>query len=137
MSASLGYLIAAGVYLAVLLPWLVIETGIHPHPRAYLLEFWLASRARLAADAIVNVAAFAPLGWLLARGLAGRATAVPARVLIVGGLCGGLSLVVETLQFFLTSRYSSLIDVLTNTLGAVAGAVAASRWGRRAGGPRV
>lgn len=130
MSASLRYLIAAGVYVAVLLPWLINETGIHPHPRTYLREFQLASPRRVVADVILNVGAFAPLGWLLARGMAGGATSVAARVLIVGALCGGLSLGIETLQFFLTSRYSSLIDVVTNTLGAVAGAVLAHRWSR-------
>ena len=127
VTASLGYLIAAGVYLAALLPWLITETGSHPHPRVYLLELQYASPAHLAADVVANVAVFAPLGWLLARSLASRLAAMPVGVLVVGGLGGGLSLVVETLQFFLTSRYSSLIDVLANTLGAVAGAVVARR----------
>jgi glycopeptide antibiotics resistance protein len=104
--------------------------GLHPHPRAYLLEFRLASPARLAVDVIVNVAMFVPLGWLLTRSLGGRAASALARVLIVAGFCGGLSLAMETLQFFLTTRYSSLIDVLANTLGAVAGAVIAYRWRR-------
>ena len=134
MKGSIGYLIAAGLYLAVLLPWLVVETG-RPHPRAYLLEFTHASPARLAADAIVNVALFVPLGWLLARGIADLAASTLARVLIASGLCGGLSLAVETLQFFLTSRYSSLIDVLTNTLGGLVGAVAAHWWRRWRGPP--
>jgi len=47
----------------------------------------------------------------------------------VGGFCLAVSLTVETLQFFLPSRYSSLIDVLTDTAGAVIGAVVADRWG--------
>lgn len=128
--APIGYLIAAGLYLIVLLPWLIVDMGLHPHPRAYLLEFRLASPARLTGDVIVNVAMFVPLGWLLARGLGGRAASALARVLIVTGFCGGLSLAMETLQFFLTTRYSSLIDVLANTLGAVAGAVIACRWRR-------
>jgi fluoride ion exporter CrcB/FEX len=130
VKVSIVYLIAAGGYLLVLAPWLVTETGRHPHPRAYLLEFRLASPARVAADAIVNVAAFVPLGWLLARGIAGLTMSTLVRVLVASGFCAGLSLAVETLQFFRTSRFSSLIDVLANTLGAITGAVVAHRWRR-------
>ena len=122
-------LIAAGLYLAVLLPALVMDNGFRPHPRAYLLEFRFASPSRLAADAILNVAAFVPLGWLLAQGSRDIAASSRGRVLSVGGFCLAVSLTVETLQFFLPSRYSSLIDVLTNTAGAVIGAVVADRWG--------
>lgn len=130
MKPSIGYLIAAGLYLLLLLPWVVIETGTRPHPRAYLLEFRHASWAWLAADAIVNVAAFVPLGWLLARGGIDLIASALPRVLIASALCGGLSLGVETVQYFLTSRYSSLIDVLANSLGALAGAVVALGWRR-------
>jgi glycopeptide antibiotics resistance protein len=122
-------LIAAAVYLAVLLPALVMDDGFRPHPRAYLLEFSLASPSRLVGDGILNVAAFVPLGWLLSRGIRDIAASSTGRVFTVAGFCVMVSLAVETLQFFLPSRYSSLIDVLTNTAGAVIGAVIADRWG--------
>jgi VanZ family protein len=122
-------LIAAGLYLAVLLPALVMDDGFRPHPRAYLLEFRLASPARLVGDGLLNVAAFVPLGWLLSRGIRDVAASSRSRVLTVVGFCVLVSLVVETLQFFLPSRYSSLVDVLTNTVGALIGAVVADRWG--------
>ncbi len=131
MRAPTGLLIAAGLYLVVLLPWLVMDIGLRPHPRAYLLEFWFASPARLAGDGILNVAAFVPLGWLLCRSTRGLALSPTARVLIVAVFCAGLSLTVETVQFFLPSRYSSVIDILTNTTGAVIGGVlGAGRWRR-------
>jgi VanZ like protein len=128
VKASSGYLIAASLYLGVLLPWLVMDVGVRQHPRAYLLEFQFASPARLAGDAIANVVAFVPLGWLLSRGIRDIASSATARGLIVAGFGAGVSLAVETLQLFLPSRYSSMIDVVTNTTGMVLGAIIAGRW---------
>jgi glycopeptide antibiotics resistance protein len=121
------YLLVASLYLALLLPWLVTDLGWHPHPRAYLLEFRLASPARLAGDAIFNVAMFVPFGWLLARGIEDLGASARARLVVVAAACAALSLTVETVQFFLVSRYSSVIDILTNTVGAAVGAVIAYR----------
>jgi glycopeptide antibiotics resistance protein len=129
LSASRRYLLAASLYLALLLPWLVTELGRWPHPRAYLLEWRMSSPARLTGDAIFNVAMFVPLGWLLARGIEGTGAPARARVIIVAAACAALSFTVETAQFFLMSRYSSVIDIVTNTGGAVAGALVA-RWRR-------
>jgi VanZ family protein len=125
------YLLVAVLYLAGLLPLLVANQGGRPHPRAYLLEFQTASPRRLVGDAILNAAAFVPVGWLLAR--AGRALGAPAStgVAVAAALCGLLSLGVETLQFFLPFRYSSLVDVLTNTSGAALGAAVAGGRRRR------
>lgn len=119
MRAPLGPLVAAGLYLVVLLPLLVTSSGPYPHARAYLLEFRHAPARQMIADGILNTATFVPLGWL-------------SRLLVVAGFGAGLSLAVETVQFFIPSRYSSLIDVLTNTGGAVLGAVIAV--GRRRDG---
>jgi glycopeptide antibiotics resistance protein len=121
------YLLVASLYLALLLPWLVTDLGWHPHPRAYLLEFRLASPARLAGDAIFNVAMFVPFGWLLARGIEDLGASARARLVVVAAACAALSLTVETVQFFLVSRYSSAIDILTNAVGAAVGAVIAYR----------
>jgi VanZ family protein len=120
-------LIAAGLYLVAMLPALVMDNGYRPHPRAFLLEFRLASPARLVADAILNVAAFVPLGWLLAQGIRDVAASPRARRLAVVGFCAVVSLGVETLQYFLPSRYSSLVDVLANSAGALVGALLAER----------
>jgi len=110
-----------------MLPALVMDNGYRPHPRAFLLEFRLASPARLVADAILNVAAFVPLGWLLAQGIRDVAASPRARRLAVVGFCAVMSFGVETLQYFLPSRYSSLLDVLANSAGALIGALLADR----------
>jgi hypothetical protein len=121
-------LVTAVLYLVVLLPLLVIDNDGPPHPRAYLLEFRFGSGRRLIVDAILNTVAFVPLGWLLYRATRGLPTSTAGRLAIVAAFCGMFSLSVETLQFVLPSRYSSLIDVLTNTGGAVLGAALAAGW---------
>jgi glycopeptide antibiotics resistance protein len=134
--APAGSLIGAALYVAMLLPWLVMDNDAHAHPRAYLLEFRLALTKVIVRDALLNVAAFVPLGWLLMRGIRDLAASTAVRLLIVVAFCAALSLTMETLQFFVPSRYSSLIDVLANTTGAVVGAVVVA-WGvREPAGPR-
>ncbi len=72
-------------------------------------------------EIVANVLLFMPLGYFLylaltrynARGWSGAVTAV-----LAGGL---LSLAVESAQFCLVGRASSLLDVLTNTAGAALG----------------
>ena len=68
---------------------------------------------RATADAILNVALFLPLGFLLA----GRPGALP-RAAVAGF---GLSLAIELAQIFIPGRYAAVGDVLWNGLGAVAG----------------
>lgn len=131
MRAPLG-LVAAGLYLVVLLPLLVTSDGPYPHARAYLLEFRHATARQVITDAILNTVAFVPPGWLLYRAIRDLPMATVSRILVVAGFGAVFSLAVETVQFFIPSRYSSLIDVLTNTGGAVLGAVIAV--GRRGGG---
>jgi hypothetical protein len=75
----------------------------------------------LAADLIANVLLFIPLGvGLRVAGL--RAAAVLAAAL-------ALSLAVELVQAYIVSgRVANLLDVGTNTVGAVVGTIAAGRW---------
>ena len=125
-------LVAAGLYLLVLLPFLVTDyEHVHPHRRMYLLETRYISAADLVKDVLLNVAAFVPAGWLLHAAIREAVASPQARLLVVGGFCGLFSLAMETVQFFLPSRYSSGIDVLTDTGGAVLGALVAARWARR------
>jgi VanZ family protein len=49
-------------------------------------------------------------------------------VCVVGGFCAVFSLAIETVRFFMPSRYSSLIDVVTDTAGALLGALIAAAW---------
>lgn len=65
-----------------------------------------------------NIAMFVPLGVFLALGW--RRT--PVWVIVAMG-CGA-SVVIELVQLAIPSRYSTLSDVIANTLGTAAGAVA-------------
>jgi VanZ family protein len=120
----LGWLVAAGLYVVVLLPPLVLPSvGIHAHPRAYLREVHGLPSGRLVKDAVLNIALFLPLGWLLAGALRRSALSTMARIGIVAGVAAALSISVETLQYFMPSRYSSILDVVSNVAGAALGAV--------------
>lgn len=130
MKSPAAYLVVGCLYLLVLLPRLVMDTGRFPHPRSYLMDFRLASPARLVGDALLNLVMFVPVGWLLGRGLRDLSASRTTRGLSVTAFCAVLSLTVETVQYFLPTRYSSAIDVLTNTLGGFLGVVLAERWGR-------
>ena len=75
-------------------------------------------------DVLINLAAYAPLGFLLAIALRGRFTA-RASVLIAALGAGGVSLAMESAQMFLPARIASNLDLLTNGSGALFGAMAA------------
>ena len=76
---------------------------------------------RFTSDAILNVGLFVPLGFGLR--LAGLGV---ARIVAIGL---GLTLAIETAQLGLVpGRYSSLADVVTNTLGAAIGAWLGGHW---------
>jgi VanZ family protein len=79
-------------------------------------------------DLLANIALFLPLGFL-GRGLAGS-PARGGRVVLLAAVC---SLLIETAQIFIRSRYVSPIDVLGNTCGAWLGVVLRDwleRWSR-------
>lgn len=75
-------------------------------------------------DIFVNLAAYGPLGFLLSIGWGARYGA--GRGVLAATLCAaGLSLALETVQVFLPSRIASNVDLLTNSVGALIGAMAA------------
>jgi VanZ family protein len=75
-------------------------------------------------DILLNIAGYVPAGFLLALALRSRLrTRTAVACAIVAGLL--LSLAMEAMQMFLPGRIASNVDVLTNTLGAVIGALAA------------
>jgi VanZ family protein len=84
-----------------------------PWPRYITLE-----------DVLVNIVAYVPLGFLLARALMQRAKHAQA-VLLAALLTCLLSMAMETIQMFMPSRIASNVDVLTNGLGGLIGALAA------------
>jgi VanZ family protein len=69
-------------------------------------------------DIIANILGFVPLGMVLVDGTRSRAI----------GLAAALSLFVEIMQLFSAGRSPSLIDVMTNTLGAAIGFAICRRW---------
>ncbi|WP_026840907.1 VanZ family protein [Citrifermentans bremense] len=79
-------------------------------------------------DLLVNVIAYAPLGYLLFRLFRrddGRC-ALPFLCALVGG--SALSLAMEFTQAFLPDRTPSVVDLCTNTAGSFAGALLAFCW---------
>jgi VanZ family protein len=74
-------------------------------------------------DLIRNVAGFMPLGFLLGAYFS-KKTGWPRALLFVL-LCGGaLSFTIEVLQAFIPERNSGTTDIITNTSGAILGAIA-------------
>ncbi len=84
-----------------------------PWPRYITLE-----------DVLINIAAYAPLGFLLARALM-RRIGNPRAVLLAAVLASLTSMAMETVQMFMPSRVASNVDVLTNSIGGLIGALAA------------
>jgi VanZ family protein len=75
-------------------------------------------------DIVVNVAAYLPLGFLLSIVYSARYRA-GLGVLAAAFLAAALSLTLEAIQMLLPSRTASNVDLLTNGLGALIGAMAA------------
>ena len=67
-------------------------------------------------EPLLNVLMFVPLGLALAVQLAQHLRSIYV-FLIVFVLCAAFSLTIETLQLLVPSRHSTLMDLLTNTLG--------------------
>jgi hypothetical protein len=97
---------------------------------AFLLEPW--PRWWTGFDVAVNVAAYVPVGILLAAWLARRLSLpmLPAAALAALGAMA-MSIGLESLQALLPGRVPSRLDVLANTAGGAAGAAAAAFVGRR------
>lgn len=72
-------------------------------------------------DAIMNILAFIPLGWAVARGQSHHGIVRAVTV------CASASLVVEVLQLFVDGRFPSIVDWLLNTCGSALGAFFAIR----------
>jgi VanZ family protein len=118
--------ILASVYLLV-----IVYASLQPFrgwrwPPDEILRFLTASWPRYITleDIAVNFAAYVPLGFLLAIGCGARYGALPG-VLAAAFCAAGLSLAMEAGQMFLPSRIASNLDLLTNGLGGLFGAMAA------------
>lgn len=124
-SVKLAWILAAAYLL------LVVYASLQPFrdwraPPAEILNFLFAPWARHVTleDAVVNVLAYVPLGFLLSIGCGARlgpAGGAAASVLAAAVL----SLLMESVQMFLPARIASNVDLVANSLGALIGAMAA------------
>ena len=119
------------LYMLVVVVVLVAPTS-PPHPRGgYLAEYPRLVGRRIIVDVAVNMAMFVPIGWGLLRTVRALGVSSPMHLAAVAGAAGLFSLLMETVQFWLPARYSSVIDVAANTVGALLGAWTAARYGSR------
>lgn len=124
-------------YLAVGYTLLVAYASLYPFrtwrsPTDGALSFLLAPWPRYYTffDLLVNVVAYVPLGFLFA--LAAMSRLAPRWAALAAMLAGtALSLAVEVVQGFILERVSSNLDLLSNGLGAMLGALLALATGRR------
>lgn len=119
----LGYL-AALVAVVVLAPFRFVWPT-SPQVALVVGEDWWV-------DAALNVVLFVPLGFTGVRALGSAPSAWP--VVLLAGL---FSAMLELMQLLLPGRYTTLSDVLTNTLGAALGVALARLVTRRLGDDRV
>jgi len=75
-------------------------------------------------DMIVNIIGFIPLGFVLSATLIEiNGTSKKPVVLITVALCFMISLSIEIVQAWFPSRSSSMLDLMSNTSGALIGAM--------------
>ena len=96
-------------------------------PEAFVLFSW--PKYVIAFDVVLNIAAYAPLGGMLAALMRQRAQSAAFRVphdaqiwWLTVAASAGVSFGFELLQAFLPGRVSSFVDLLANTGGAAVGA---------------
>lgn len=82
-------------------------------------------------DLVMNVVMFVPFGFVFQLTRPRGSTVEWRRVLLLGA---GVSGAIEVLQLFSPTRYSSLLDLATNTAGALLGAALFARLSRRVRG---
>jgi VanZ family protein len=129
-SRLVAYLTVAYLLLVVYASWYPFVDWRIPSDAAagFLFAGW--PPYIIASDVVLNVLAYAPLGLLLTLLWMGR---VPRRAAVTLGVAVAmmLSITIEYVQAYLPARISSNVDVLTNSIGALWGAVAARTWGER------
>lgn len=123
-------------YLAIAYTLLVCYASLYPFvpwrslasPSAFLFEAW--PRYYTASDVALNVMGYIPLGLLAALALRGWVSPRWAAVLsiAVGTM---VSFGMESMQTFVLPRVPSKLDLLSNSLGTLAGAVLAVAGGER------
>lgn len=122
-------------YLALFYTGLILYVSLHPlsgwrdtglSPLAFLEADW--PRYWTVFDLVVNLGAYVPLGLLLTLAFHRLPTRwLPA--LLAALLCAGLSFSVEVIQNWLPARVPSNLDLVTNSLGGLIGALLGAVFG--------
>ena len=124
-------------YLALAYLALVVHASLYPFtgwrtPPEGVADFVMAGWPFYvtAADVVLNVLGYLPVGLLLTLVLMGR---MPRNRAAVLGVMAGIvvSFALEWLQAFLPTRIPSNVDLLTNAAGALIGAILARTFGER------
>ncbi|MBI4420409.1 MAG: VanZ family protein [Gemmatimonadetes bacterium] len=128
MTARQRYLAARIAYVAIILLATLSQLDVSPDPAAAARRLGRAFTPSIAwrdaIDGLRNTALFAGLGavWVVTS-LTGKVV----NEIRLGALVGlSLSVAVEGVQVFSPVRTASIVDVVTNTVGALAGALAAA-----------
>jgi VanZ family protein len=124
-------------YLAIAYLALIVYASLHPFsgwritgisPFVFLEAAW--PRYWTLFDLFINMAAYAPLGLLLAQSFEYRTSRLCAALIaFASGVI--LSFTMESIQSYLPSRVPSNIDLLCNSLGAGLGAILSFCCGKR------
>lgn len=118
-------------YIALAYTLVIVYASLQPFagwrmPPDEVLRFLTAPWPRYitATDIALNVAAYLPLGTMLYFAL--RPPLAPAAAFVIATLVAAvLSLLLESVQMFLPARIASNVDLLSNSAGAVLGALGA------------
>ena len=118
-------------YIALAYTLVIVYASLQPFagwrmPPDEVLRFLTAPWPRYitATDIALNVVAYLPLGAMLYFAL--RPPLAPAAAFVIATLVAAvLSLLLESVQMFLPARIASNVDLLSNSAGAVLGALGA------------
>ena len=105
---------------------LFVPALFRPYDRLTLFDtfLFLGRQGLYVRDLVANIFFFLPVGYFSAMFLWLRRMKI-VRIITLSVIAGLLlSVSVELLQIFLPSRYSSMVDVLSNTAGTAIGAMA-------------
>ncbi len=111
-SRRLGFLLVG--YLAVVIGMITLAPFRFAVPDTFRV-MWVVVDGGWAADVVLNVVLFVPLGLAWHR-TTGRS------IVVVVALASLLSTVIESAQLFLAPRYSAISDIVANATGAALGA---------------
>src|SRR5208283_3025779 len=123
------------LYLAILYGLMIVYASLEPFSGwmaplpdtpFFLFQSWPQYFTRF--DIVVNVLAYAPFGFLVA--LIGTRRGPAARLATAIGAGALLSFAMESTQMFLPMRDASNVDLLSNSLGATLGGLAALAFNR-------